>query len=272
MYTFSKLCYTERSRAEYHLPQKKGSVYMIRYIIVITFIALFLVLSLPLMLVEWIIGKFNPSLKDRSSLAIVLWAFRSALRLAGTKVIVKGEENVPKDTAVLYVGNHRSLFDIPVTYVRVPRPTGYIAKLELKKVPLLNIWMNNLHCLFLDRKNIKEGLKTILTGIEKAKSGVSICIFPEGTRNRGDANVLPFHEGSFKIAEKSGVPIVPMTLVNTEEIFEKHFPKVKPTTVIVEYGKPIYLNELDKEQKKFIGAYVHDLIEATYLENLKLLP
>ena len=91
---------------------------------------------------------------------------------------VKGEENVPKDTAVLYVANHRSLFDIPVTYVRVPRPTGYIAKLEVKKVPLLNIWMNNLHCLFLDRKNIKEGLKTILTGIEKAKSGVSICIFP----------------------------------------------------------------------------------------------
>ena len=66
---------------------------MIRYIIVITFIALFLVFSIPLMLVEWIIGKFNPSLKDRSSLAIVLWAFRNALRLAGTKVIVKGEEN-----------------------------------------------------------------------------------------------------------------------------------------------------------------------------------
>lgn len=245
---------------------------MIRYVIIILFIALFLVGSIPLMLVEWIIGKFNQDLKNRSSLAIVLWAFRTILWLAGTRVIVKGEENVPKDTAVLYVGNHRSLFDIPITYVRVPRPTGYVAKLELKKVPLLQFWMSNLHCLFLDRKNIKEGLKTILVGIEKAKSGVSICIFPEGTRNKGEANLLPFHEGSFKIAEKSGVPIVPITLVNTEAIFENHFPKVTPATVIVEYGKPIYMNQLDKDQKKFIGAYVHDMIEERYLENLKLVP
>ncbi len=244
---------------------------MIRYVIIILFVALFLVGSIPLMIVEWIVGKFNQDLKSRSSLTIVLWAFQTILWLAGTKVIVKGEENVPKDTAVLYVGNHRSLFDIPITYVRVPRPTGYIAKLELKKVPLLHFWMNNMHCLFLDRKNIKEGLKTILTGIEKAKSGISICIFPEGTRNKQGEGVLPFHEGSFKIAEKSGVPIVPMTLVNTEAIFENHFPKVKPATVILEYGEPIYLNNLETEQKKFIGAHVHDLIQERYEENLKQL-
>ena len=141
----------------------------------------------------------------------------------------------------------------------------------VKKVPLLHFWMNNMHCLFLDRKNIKEGLKTILTGIEKAKSGISICIFPEGTRNKQGDGVLPFHEGSFKIAEKSGVPVVPMTLVNTEAIFENHFPKVKPATVILEYGEPIYLNKLEKEQKKFVGVYVHDLIEKRYEENLKMI-
>ena len=239
---------------------------MLRYVIIILFVALFLVCSIPLMLVEWIIGKFNPDLKNRSSLAIVLWAFRTALWMAGTKVIVKGEENIPQDTAVLYVGNHLSLFDIPITYVRVPRPTGYVAKLELEKVPLLRFWMTNLHCLFLDRKNIKQGLKTILTGIEKAKSGISICIFPEGTRNKNNDCVLPFHEGSFKIAEKAGVPIVPMVLVNTASIFEDHFPKVKKTTVILEYLEPIYLDKLEKEQKKFIGAYVHDLIEEKYLK------
>ncbi len=245
---------------------------MIRYVAIILFVALFLVCSIPLMLVEWIIGKFNRDLKNRSSLAIVLWAFRTILWLAGTKVIVKGEENIPTDSAVLYVGNHRSLFDIPITYVRVPRPTGYVAKLELKKVPLLQFWMNNLHCLFLDRKNIKEGLKTILTGIEKAKSGISICIFPEGTRNKENDRLLPFHEGSFKIAEKANVPIIPMTLVNTAAIFEDHFPRVKKATVIVEYGEPIYMNRMDMKQKKFIGAYVHDLIEKKYLENQKLLP
>ena len=239
---------------------------MLRYVIIILFVALFLVGSIPLLLVEWIIGKFNQDLKNKSSMAIVLWAFRTILWLAGTKVIVNGEENIPQDTAVLYVGNHRSLFDIPITYVRVPRPTGYIAKLELKKIPVLQFWMSNMHCLFLDRKNIKQGLKTILTGIEKAKSGISVCIFPEGTRNKNNDLVLPFHEGSFKIAEKAGVPIVPMVLVNTASIFEDHFPKVKKATVIVEYLEPIYLDKLEKEQKKFIGAYVHDLIEERYLK------
>jgi len=241
---------------------------MIRFIFSMGWLAVFLICSIPLMIIEWIIGKFNKDLHDRSSLAIVQWAFRVMIVFTGTKVIVKGEENVPKDTAVLYVGNHRSLFDIPITYVRVPRLTGYVAKLELKKIPLLQFWMSNLHCLFLDRKNIKEGLKTILTGIEKAKSGISICIFPEGTRNKGDVNLLPFHEGSFKVAEKAGVPIVPMVLVNSEEIFENHFPKVKKATVILEYLEPIYTDKLDREQKKFIGAHVHDLIEKKYLENL----
>ena len=244
---------------------------MIRFILIILFLTTFLICSIPLLIAEWIIGKFNMDIKNRSSLAIVNWAFRIILRLAGTRMIVKGEENVPKDTAVLYVGNHRSFFDILVTYIRVPRPTGYVAKLELKKVPLLSNWMTNLHCLFLDRKNIKEGLKTILAGVEKAKSGISICIFPEGTRNKVNTELLPFHEGSFKIADKAGVPIVPITLVNTGDIFEDHFPRVKKTTVIIEYGEPIYLDKLEKGQRKLIVAYVHDLIEKKYLENQKLL-
>ncbi len=244
---------------------------MIRYILICIFIGVFLILSIPLLIAEWIIGKFNQPLKDKTSLAIVNWAFRAILWMAGTKMIVRGEENVPKDTAVLYVANHRSFFDILVTYIRVPRPTGYVSKLEMEKFPLLSNWMRNLHCLFLDRRNIKEGLKTILIGIEKAKSGISICIFPEGTRNKENSGLLPFHEGSFKIAEKANVPVVPITLVNTADIFEDHFPKVKKTTIMIEYGTPIYLDKLDKEQRKFVGVYVHDIIEKTYLENQQLI-
>ena len=122
------------------------------------------------------------------------------------------------------------------------------------------------------RKNIKEGMKTILAGIEKAKSGISICIFPEGTRNKENTGLLPFHEGSFKIAEKANVPVVPITLVNTADIFEDHFPKIRKTTVIIEYGEPLYLDKLDKEKKKFAGAYVRSIIEKTYLENQKMIP
>jgi len=127
--------------------------------------------------------------------------------------------------------------------------------------------MRNLHCLFLDRDNIKEGLKTILEAIEKVKSGISICIFPEGTRNKTSDTFLPFHDGSFKIADKGSVPIIPMTIVNSADIFEDHFPKIKKTTVVIEYGKPIYMNELDKENRKAIGKYVQGIIAETYFKN-----
>ena len=79
--------------------------------------------------------------------------------------------------SVLFIGNHRSYFDILLTYSRCQRLTGYIAKKEMLKYPLLRDWMKRLYCLFLDRDNPKEGLKTILTAIDYVKKGVSICIF-----------------------------------------------------------------------------------------------
>ena len=240
---------------------------MFRFIIVALFVILFLILSTPLMLAEWIIGKWNPDLKSRSSLAIVNWAFRWVIRLSGVKVVVKGEENIPKDTAVLYVGNHRSYYDIILTYVRVPRPTGYVAKIEMLKIPLLSIWMKNLHCLFLDRKDIKQGLKTILAGVDLVKNGISVCIFPEGTRNKTKDTFLPFHDGSFKIAEKGGVPVIPMSIVNSSAVFEDHMPKIRKSTVVIEYGKPIDIKSLDKDTRKNIGNYVSGIIGEAYFRN-----
>ena len=80
--------------------------------------------------------------------------------------------------------------------------------------------MRYLHCLFLDRKDIKQGLKTILTAVDKVKSGISICIFPEGTRNRNkdELDMLPFHEGSFKIATKPNA-----RSSNCDQQFSQHF-------------------------------------------------
>lgn len=239
---------------------------MIRLILVAVFVVMFLVLSIPLLIAEWIIGKFNMPLKDKSSLAIVKWAFRVVLFLAGASVTIRGEENVPKEEPVLYIGNHRSYFDILITYVRVPRPTGYIAKKEMLRWPLLKNWMRNLHCLFLDRNDVRQGLQIILKAIEDVKSGVSVCIFPEGTRNNVNHTFMEFHEGSFKIAAKTGCPIIPMTIYNSADIFEDHLPRIKRAHVILDYGKPIYVKELPREDQKRLGAYTQKVIEKTYFQ------
>ena len=87
-----------------------------------------------------------------------------------------------------------------------------------------------------------------------------MCIFPEGTRNATDELLLPFKEGSFKMAEKTGCPIIPMALTNSADIFENHLPKIKSTHVILQYGKPIYPNELDKDTRKKLGSYCQTII------------
>ena len=243
---------------------------MIRFLCVAIFLILYIILSIPVFPIEWIIGKFNREARDLSSLRIVQWGFKVILKMTGVKVTVIGEENVP-DEPVLFIGNHRSFFDILLTYSRCRRLTGYVAKKEMENIPLLSTWMRYLYCLFLDRDNIKEGLKTILQAIDYVKKGISICIFPEGTRNKGEElSMLPFHDGSFKIAEKTGCAIVPISMNNTAEIFENHFPRIKKTHVVLEYGKPIYPNELDKDTKKHRGKYCQNIIQETINRNAKL--
>lgn len=243
---------------------------MIRFILVALFLFVFLVLGSPLLLIEWLIGKCSQHAKDISSLRLVQGAFRVILFITGVHLTVIGEEHVPKDQAVLYVGNHRSYFDILLTYSRVPGLTGYVAKVEIESYWFLRDWMRNLYCLFLDRKDMKAGLKTILKGIEYIKNGISICIFPEGTRSR-TGEMLPFKEGSLKMAEKTGCPIIPMAISNSAEMFENHVPRIRPCHVILEYGAPIYPHELAKEDKKFLGAYTQRIIQEMLDKNEPLI-
>ena len=134
------------------------------------------------------------------------------------------------------------------------------------RIPLLRQWMKILNCLFLNRKDIKQGLKTILLGIEKVKSGISIWICPEGTRNLNDdvTDVKDFKEGSLKIAEKGKIPV---EIYGTYEIWEQHLPYMKKNKVIIEYGEPIIIDELSDADKKKLGAYTRGKI-VNMLENM----
>ena len=243
---------------------------MIRLIFVVLFLVVFLILSIPVFLIEWLIGKVNPRARDISSLRIVQAAFKVIAFLSGCHVTVIGEENIPKEAA-LFIGNHRSYFDIVLTYARCPDLTSYMAKIEIAKVPLLSTWMRFLHCLFLDRQDIKQGLKTILSAIDLIKNGISVFIFPEGTRctDAEQTKLLPFHEGSFKVATKTDCLIVPVALTNTSKVFEDHIPFIRRTDIVLEYGRPFRPSELSKEQKKTIGSYTSNIIKEMLQKNLQ---
>lgn len=234
---------------------------MLRFILVALTVVLFLILSIPLLLILRVVDHYDTKRRQRISLKVIRGVFRLILKIAGVRITVEGRENIPQGQAVMYVGNHRGYFDILTGYVTVPDLMGFVAKKEMLRYPLLRTWMKYVNCLFLDRKNIKEGLKTILSAIAQIKEGVSVWIFPEGTRNEnGLLDLLEFHEGSMKIAEKSGCPIVPVAIKGTAEIFEEHIPFIRPGRVVIRYGEPFYIKDLEPSKRKLSGAYTRERI------------
>ncbi len=229
---------------------------------------LFLVLTLPVLLILWIVGLKNPAARDKASQAIIQWAFRLLLFICGVKADVYGKENIPDDRSVLFVGNHRSIFDILLLYTNTKLPTGIIAKKEMDRLPIFNLWMRYIGCLFLDRDDIKQGLKTILTAIEKVKGGMCMAIFPEGTRNKVEGTFLPFKGGSFKIAEKSGCDVVPFTVIGAAAVFEDHKPWIKKAHVIICFGEPIHTKDMSKEELKHISDLARDKVIQMYEKNV----
>ncbi len=240
---------------------------MVRTILVLTVVVLYLVLTIPVLAAFHFLYKKHPQTVDRISLHMVQKTMRLILFLSGTKLTVIGEENVPKDRPVVYIGNHTSYFDVVIGYSRAPGLTGFVAKDNMEKIPLLNLWMRRVKCIFLNRDNIKEGVKSVLAAIGEIKEGVSIYVFPEGTRNRTPDTLLKFKEGSFKIPEKSNAPIIPVTFVNASAVYEDHRPFIRRAHVIVEYGKPIDMNAFDSEERKHMGVFVSGIIQETYNKN-----
>ena len=234
---------------------------MLRTLFAYLLVVFFFIISIPCLIIFWLIGKISMNARDTLTYGMMRMAFSIILFVCGVKMEVNGVENIPTDTPVLYVGNHRSYVDIIVGYRYIPGKTGFIAKKEFLKVPVLSHWIAILHGLFLDRKDIKAGLKTVLEAIEHIKNDkLSYFIFPEGTRNK-EKEMMPFKEGSMKIATKSGCPIVPVALTGTAEILEKNKYLIKPGKVSISFGEPIYTDKLDKEESKFLGAKVRDIIK-----------
>ncbi len=228
---------------------------MIRLILAALFLLFMMLASLILIPIAYLIGLFDLKARDRYAQAMISWTFSVVGFIAGAKMTVKGFDRVPRDEAVLYVANHRSMFDIVLLYSLMFRPTGIVSKREVEKVPVFGWWMKLMHCRFMDRKDMRQSLQVILECIEEAKNGYSILIYPEGTRTKGESelDMLPFKEGAFKIASKSGIKIIPVAIHNTRNIFEAHFPMLKSQKVTISFGEPIDVKLLDKEELKHLG-------------------
>lgn len=191
------------------------------------------------------------------------WA-RFIMKLSGSKITVIGLENLPKNETVLFVSNHQSYFDIPLLMCTIDIPKGFIAKKELAKWPIVRLWMKHLRCIFLDRDNVRKSAEAIVEGINTLKDGYSMVVFPEGTRSRSDVH-HEFKAGSFKLATKSKVSIVPVTINGTNKLLEGNDNRLKAANIIVTIHPMVDVKNLSKEEL----AILPETVEKTVFSSLE---
>ena len=245
-------------------------MWVIRALIALIFAAAVILIDLPLHLITWLIEKASAGSCTKFCHGYARFAMKGIWLLAGGRATVLGLENIPEDHPVLFVGNHRSIFDIILAGSLIKHSCGFVAKKDLQGTPITLI-MEEIHCLFLDREDPRQGLKTILTAIDYVKDGISMFIFPEGTRCKVEGTFLPFHAGSFKIATKAKVPVIPVTIVGMGDVFEDHFPRVKRAPVVIEFGDPIETADMDRNAQKELPDRVKAIIEETYARDKVLI-
>ncbi len=235
---------------------------MFRAILTIIVVVLFLIVTLPYLGIEFLLGKINPEASRARQIAVAKFMLGHVLTpLCGARMHVEGLENIPRDQRCLFVGNHASYFDIILSYRYLPQPVAYIVKQELQRIPILGTWVGRIGCFFIDRSDPRKAITTIQECCDVIKNDESsVFVYPEGTRSK-DGKVHEFHAGSFKAAQRTGCPIIPVAMKGTRDIWENHPRKLVPGDVYLTFGKPVYMTELDPEQKKHIGDFVKADIE-----------
>ncbi len=198
---------------------------------------------------------------ERDALAHAIarrWA-QTGLAMNGSSIQLFGVENVPKTGGILFVANHQSNFDIPILVGHVPRDKGFIAKLELLKVPSFSRWMKYLGCVFIDRKDSRQAIIALESAAESLMAGHSLVIFPEGTRST-DGTIGPFKAGSLKLAIKAKVPIVPISISGSKNIMPKGSSLIRSASVKVVISPPLLQDDLTGMDSNEIAKKVRNII------------
>jgi 1-acyl-sn-glycerol-3-phosphate acyltransferase len=182
-----------------------------------------------------------------------IWG-KGILFVSGINVTVYGLDNIDPSRSYIYMSNHQSNFDIPVLLACLPVQFRWLAKAELFKIPLFGRSMRAAGYVKIDRFNRESAFESINEAAAKMQNGVSVMIFPEGTRSR-DGKIRAFKKGGFVMAVDSGAPIVPVILQGTWPIMDKSSLRINAGNVALHIEKPIDTSGYTRHTK-------NDLVES----------
>ena len=195
------------------------------------------------------------------------WMFINAVNISkvilfslGTRVETRNKHLIPpKGSQVCFVANHQSAIDIPVVVGFLQIWAGFVAKAELKKIPIASSWIKAIHCVYIDRKSPRNSIEAIFKGVDNIRNGIPMFIFPEGTRSK-DGTMGEFKPGALKLATRAKAIIVPITIDGTRKTFENRKGLSIPK-IILTVSEPIDTSKMDENQLKELPQKVFNAIK-----------
>lgn len=186
------------------------------------------------------------------------WA-RRLLFMAGAKVDSQGIENIPTDRVCVFASNHQSFFDILLLLAYLDKPHALLSKASIGKVPFIRLWMREIHCVYVDRDDMKAGIEAVQNMIKVVQDGYSAIIFPEGTRSK-TGELGEFKGGAFKVAQKTEAPIIPVALDGTANLFERNGHWIKPGKVTLRILPPIETKGMTRAEFKELPSKIQNMV------------
>jgi len=226
---------------------------MLRSSIAVLFLALYILLVGPPLILHCLITR-SPVEMVRLAVA----GARFALVICGIKVKVEGVGNIPPGVCI-FVANHTSNADPPAVVGAIPRRVALLGKKEAFRVPILGTVLRLGGFVPVDRANREAAIASVDLAIEHLKGGLSFLIFPEGTRSP-DGRLRPFKKGSFVMAIRAQVPIVPISVVGAHKVMRKGELAGHPGSVTVKFHPPVDVTAYTMQQRDKLVAQVQAIV------------
>ncbi|TFH01697.1 MAG: 1-acyl-sn-glycerol-3-phosphate acyltransferase [Calditrichales bacterium] len=212
-------------------------------------------------LVTSIFGAYSPGVNFSAR----FWT-KSILFAAGAKLEIEGLEKLDLNHNYIFIGNHQSHFDVFAVFSILPVTVRFMAKKELFRIPIFGWALTSSGSIKIDRSNHEKSIKSMNEALKKIKQGVSVAIFPEGTRSE-DGKIGTFKKGGFVLAAKGGIPIVPFTISGSRFILRKHSLRVYPGKIKIIFSDPVQTENCSYQDRDKLSAKVRDIIISNYDEN-----
>ena len=191
-----------------------------------------------------------------------LWVHWNVLTF-GVSIEAEGLENVPRDSPVVILSNHQSLFDIAALTETLPVDFRFVAKKELVRVPVFGWAMWASGHIVIDRGSHVRAVARLERAADRVRSGVNVIVYPEGTRSP-ESRLRPFKSGGFHLAIQAQVPILPVTVSGSNRVTPKGTLGVRPGPIKITYGEPIPTRGLTVADRKDLKRRVREAIARGY--------